>query len=149
MSIVGAGTASPERGSGALVSGRVVPSAPSPRPVATTDLVGEVGKWSFEGRRAVAALFRALGEPGRLSLVGFIAEAERCGSECVGHLGLAQGRVSAHLGRLVACGIVSKRRAGRRALYRIADRRTVDVLSLGWAIGQDTRRADPGRAGTS
>ena len=149
MSIAGAGTDRPERGSGALVSGRVVPPPASPRPVATTDRVGEVGRWSFEGRRAVAELFCALGEPGRLSLVGFIAEVERCGSECVDHLGLTQGRVSAHLGRLVACGIVSKRRAGRRALYRIADRRALELLALGWAIAEPAGRRDLRRAGTS
>ena len=147
MSIAGAD--SPQRGSGALVSGRVVPPPASPHPVATTDRVGEPGSWGFEGRRAVAALFRALGEPSRLSLVVFIAETERCGSECVGHLGLTQGRVSAHLGRLVACGIVSQRRAGRRVLYRVADRRALDVLSIGRAIAQDARRADPGHVGTS
>jgi DNA-binding transcriptional ArsR family regulator len=121
VSIAGAGTDCPQRASGALVSGRVVPPPASPRPVATTDRVGELGSWSFEGRRAVAELFCALGEPSRLSLVGFIAEVERCGTECIGHLGLAQGRVSAHLGRLAACGIASKRRAGRRALYRVAN----------------------------
>ncbi len=61
VSIVGAD--SPERGSGALVSGRVVPPPVSPRPVATTDRVGEVGRWSFEGRRAVARCSVPSGSP--------------------------------------------------------------------------------------
>ncbi len=105
----------------------------------------------MELRRAPCgrALFRALGEPGRLSLVGFLAEAERCGTECAGHLGLAQGRVSAHLGRLVVCGIVSQRRAGRGVLYRVADRRALELLALGWAITEPPGRRDPRRAGTS
>lgn len=149
MSVAEASTASRERATGVPVSDRAVPTPASPCPVATRDRVGEVGRWSFEGRRAVAELFCALGEPGRLSLVGFIAEAERCGTECVDHLGLTQSRVSAHLARLVACGIVSKRLAGRRVLYRVADRRALELLALGWAITVPPGRRDSRRAGTS
>ena len=149
MNAVKAGAAIRERGSGALASGRALPSPAAPRSVATTDRVGEASRRSFEGCRAVAAMFRALGEPGRLSLVGFIAEAERCGSECVDHLGLTQGRVSAHLGCLVARGTVTQRRAGRRVLYRVADRRALELLALGWAIAEPAGRRDLRRAGTS
>lgn len=150
MAVADPVTADRGTGTGAFASGRIVAPSASPRPVvATTPVPVEALRWRLEGRLAVAALFRALGDPGRLSLVGFIAEAERCGTECGGHLGLAQGRISAHLARLVACGIVSERRAGRRVLYRIADRRTLEVLSLGRAITQDARRADPRDAGTS
>jgi DNA-binding transcriptional ArsR family regulator len=144
-----AGAAGPERRFGAPASCRALLPAASPRGVGTTERVDEVARWSFEGRRAVASLFRALGEPGRLSLVGFIAEAERCGTECRGHLGLSQGRVSAHLARLVACGIVSQRRAGRRVLYRVADRRALELLALGWAIAAPTGRRESRGAGTS
>lgn len=133
-------------GAGAFVSGRTVAPSASSRPVVTTPASVEAVRWSLEGRLVVAALF---GDPGRLSLVGFIAEAERYGTECAGHLGLAQGRSSAHLARLVSCGIVSQRRAGRRVFYRIADGRTLEILSLGRAIAEDARRADPGNAGTS
>jgi len=151
MTIAETGAASPDRGFEALASDRVVPPLASPCPVATTAGSVEAARWSFEGRRAVAWLFRALGEPGRLSLVGFIAEAERCGTECMGYLGLSQGRVSAHLARLVACGIVSQRRAGRRvlSLHRLADRRTLELLALGWAIAAPTGRRDSRSAGTS
>jgi hypothetical protein len=102
-----AGAASPERGFGAPASCRAPLPAGSPRGVGITDRVDEVARWSFEGRRAVASLFRALGEPGRLSLVGFIAEAERCGTECRGHLGLSQ---------LVALGWAIAAPTGRRGL---------------------------------
>lgn len=149
MSIAGIGTDRPERGSGALASGHALPPAESPAPGATTEASSEVARWSFEGRRAVAALFRALGEPSRLSLLGFIAEAERCSTECAGHLGLARGRVTAHLARLVASGIVSKRRAGRRVLYQVADRRALELLALGWAITEPPGRREPRRAGAS
>lgn len=149
MSVAEPVTAGRGTGVGKLISGRIEPPSTSPRPAATTPVPVEVVRWRLEGRLAVTALFRALGDPGRLALVGFIAEAERCGTECAGHLGLAQGRISAHLARLVARGLISQRRAGRRVFYRIADGRTLEVLSLGRAIAEDARRADPGHAGTS
>ena len=149
MSVAAPVTAGRGTGTGAFVSGRIEPPSASPRPAATTPPSVEVVRWRLEGRLAVAALFRALGDPGRLSLVGFIAEAERCGTECAGHLGLAQGRISAHLARLVSCGIISQRRAGRRVLYRIADGRTLEVLSLGRAIAEDAPFSGERHAGTS
>lgn len=149
MSVAGPRAADQGTETGTFVSGRTVAPSASPRPVATTPASVEAVRWSLEGRLVVAALFRALGDPGRLSLVGFIAEAERYGTECAGHLRLAQGRISAHLARLVSCGLITQRRAGRRVFYRIADGRTLEILSLGQAITQDARRADPGHAGTS
>lgn len=142
---VAAGPVTTDRSTGTacLGSGRVGPPS--------TGLV-EMTSWSFEGRSAVAALFRALGDPRRLSLVGFLAEAERCGTECAGHLGLSQGRTSAHLACLISCGIVSQRRSGRRVLYRVADTRALGVLSLGWAIAEDVNtscRTGPLHAGAS
>jgi hypothetical protein len=98
-------------GTAVLASSSTGPSPGSPHPVASMPSPSpalERVPWSFEGRLAVAALFRALGDPGRLSLVGFIAEAERWGTQCATHVGLAQGRTSAHLARLVSSGLVSR-----------------------------------------
>jgi|SRR5579875_147008 len=86
------------------------------------------------GRDLLARFYRALGDPTRLALLAFCAEAERTGNECVDHAGLSQGRVSAHLGCLVSCGLLEVRRAGRFAYYRVTDPRVAELVALGASI---------------
>jgi len=83
------------------------------------------------GRELLARFFRALGDPTRLALLAFCAEGERTGNDCVAHVGLSQGRVSAHLACLVSCGLVDVRRCGRYAYYRTADPRVAKLVELG------------------
>ncbi|MHB1802346.1 MAG: ArsR/SmtB family transcription factor [Actinomycetes bacterium] len=84
------------------------------------------------GRELVAKFFRALGDPTRLDLLVVLAErGEATGTECVARAGLSQGRVSAHLACLVSCGLLSLRREGRYAYYRVADPRVLPLLDLG------------------
>ncbi len=83
------------------------------------------------GRDLLARFYRALGDASRLSLLEFCAVAERTGNECVEHVGLSQGRVSAHLACLVSCGLVSSRREGRYVYYRVDDPKVAELLRLG------------------
>src|SRR6266702_8296231 len=83
-----------------------------------------------DGVELVARFFRALGDPTRLRLLEFLLDAEHTVSECVQHIGLSQGRVSAHLACLADCGYVQARRAGRKAFYRVADPRVADLVML-------------------
>lgn len=89
------------------------------------------------GRDLLARFYRALGDPTRLALLAFCAEAERTGNECVTHVGLSQGRVSAHLTCLVSCGLVTVRRAGRFAYYQVADPRVAELVALGAGMVAD------------
>jgi len=89
------------------------------------------------GRDLLARFYRALGDPTRLALLAFCAEGERTGSECVAHAGLSQGRVSAHLGCLVDCGLLEVRRAGRYAYYQMTDRRVAELVGLGTSLVAD------------
>lgn len=82
------------------------------------------------GRAVIAKFFRALGDPSRLRLLEFVLQEEKTVSECVEHVGLAQGRVSTHLACLADCGFVHVRREGRFAYYRVADPRVADLLLL-------------------
>lgn len=102
-----------------------------------TDLVPD----SAEGRSVLAKFFRAAGDPSRLALLAFIAEAERTGSECVAYLGLAQSRVSAHLACLVTCGFVEARREGRFVRYTVGDQRVLDLVRLGAGLAADNAAA--------
>ncbi len=83
------------------------------------------------GRDLLARFYRALGDPTRLALLAFCAEEERTGNDCVAHVGLSQGRVSAHLACLVSCGLLEVRRAGRFAYYRTTDHRVTGLVELG------------------
>lgn len=89
---------------------------------------------SLLGQEAVARLLRALADPVRLRLVGFLLGGERNGSECVDHVRLSQGRVSVHLRCLVSCGLVAVRRDGRFAYYQVGDPRVAELVGLARAL---------------
>jgi DNA-binding transcriptional ArsR family regulator len=89
------------------------------------------------GRDLLARFYRALGDPTRLALLAFCTGGERTGSECVAHAGLSQGRVSAHLGCLVDCGLLEVRREGRFAYYQVTDPRVAELVGLGAAMVAD------------
>jgi DNA-binding transcriptional ArsR family regulator len=89
----------------------------------------------------VAKFFRALGDPTRLRLLEFLLHAEHTVSECVEHVGLAQGRVSTHLSCLAGCGYVRVRRDGRYAYYQVADPRVAQLVILAHAFAADNHSA--------
>jgi DNA-binding transcriptional ArsR family regulator len=89
----------------------------------------------------VAKFFRALGDPTRLRLLEFLLATEHTVGECVAHVGLSQGRVSAHLACLAGCGYVTVRRDGRYAHYRVADPRVADLVLLARALAADNGTA--------
>ena len=89
------------------------------------------------GRDLLARFYRALGDPTRLALLAFCAAGERTGSECVAYAGLTQGRVSAHLGCLVDCGLIEVRREGRFAYYQVTDPRVAELVGIGASMVAD------------
>lgn len=70
----------------------------------------------------LAGVFRALGDPGRLRLLSFLA-AQPGGEACVCHLteplGLAQPTVSHHLRVLTDAGLLERERRGTWIYYRL------------------------------
>jgi DNA-binding transcriptional ArsR family regulator len=85
----------------------------------------------------VAKFFRALSDPTRLRLLEYLLHAEHTVGECVQQVGLAQGRVSTHLGRLADCGYVTARRAGRRTFYTVTDPRVADLVMLARSLAAE------------
>jgi len=90
----------------------------------------------------VAKFFRALGDPTRLRLrlrlLEFLLHDEHTVTGCVDHVGLAQGRVSAHLSCLADCGYVQARREGRYTYSRVADHRVAQLVLLAHLPGAAT-----------
>ena len=77
-----------------------------------------------------ACLFRGLGDPTRLAILGHLAMGERRVRDLTVHLGLAQSTVSAHVACLRGCGLIDARAEGRSTWYSLAARAEVlDVLA--------------------
>lgn len=93
------------------------------------------------GVAVLAKFFRALGDPTRLRLLEFLMGGEHTVSECVLHVGLAQGRVSAHLGCLADCGYVEVRRAGRYAYYRTNEPKVAEIVQLARMLAAENAAA--------
>lgn len=89
------------------------------------------------GRAVIAKFFRALGDPTRLRLLEFVLHEEKTVSQCIEHVGLAQGRVSTHLACLADCGFVQLRRDGRFAYYGVADPRVAELVLFARALSAD------------
>jgi len=105
------------------------------------------------GVAVLAKFFRALGDSTRLRLLEYLVTAEHSVSECVRHVGLAQGRVSAHLACLADCGYLEVRRSGRYAYYRLTDPKVLEIVQLARRLAVDNAdalvsciRIDPVRA---
>jgi DNA-binding transcriptional ArsR family regulator len=69
----------------------------------------------------LANLFAAVGDPNRLALLRFLLKEEHCVTQCTEHIGLTQGAVSKQLVTLADAGLLSRRRAGRRAYYAVRE----------------------------
>jgi DNA-binding transcriptional ArsR family regulator len=93
------------------------------------------------GVAVIAKFFRALGDPTRLRLLEFVLHDEKTVTECVEHVGLAQSRVSTHLGCLADCGFVQVRREGRYSYYRVVDPRVAELVMLARSLSADNAAA--------
>lgn len=67
----------------------------------------------------VAPVLRVLGHPDRLRLVDLLQQREIPVAELADTLGLAPNAVSQHLGKMLARGIVARRRKGKQVYYRV------------------------------
>ena len=86
----------------------------------------------------IAARFRVLGEPMRISLLDRLRAGEATVGDLVAASGASQQNVSKHLGILAEAGIVGRRKVGNRVFYRIVD---ADVLGLCEQICGSIRRS--------
>jgi DNA-binding transcriptional ArsR family regulator len=69
----------------------------------------------------IAQRFRAMGEPLRIKLLDRLRAGEASVGELAAALGANQQNISRHLAVLHGSGIVSRRKAGTKTLYAIAD----------------------------
>jgi SAM-dependent methyltransferase len=88
-----------------------------------------------------AETFTLLGDENRIRLCALLRERELCVTDLVRVTGMAQSRVSTHLGRLREAGFVRDRRKGAQTFYALAG----DALPEGarLVLQQATRSPDP------
>jgi ArsR family transcriptional regulator, arsenate/arsenite/antimonite-responsive transcriptional repressor len=81
-----------------------------------------------------AALFHALSDPTRLSVMEMLRDGERCVCELQDELGAAQSRLSFHLRVLKDAGLVLDRKEGRWSYYTIAPEAVAEVHAMSVAL---------------
>lgn len=94
-------------------------------------------KADLERPDVLATFFQALADPTRVRILEMLAERPMTVSDLVSALGLAQGRVSAHLSCLRWCGYVRAEVDGRFNRYSLVDDRIRDILAAGESIVRD------------
>lgn len=87
----------------------------------------------------IAALFRGLADPARLSCLRAVRERPRTVGEVVAETGLSQPNVSKHLACLRGCGLVEAERSGRFVVYRLAGPQVEQVLAAAELLIRDAR----------
>jgi DNA-binding transcriptional ArsR family regulator len=83
-------------------------------------------------------VYRAIGDPTRRAMLDILAERERPVEELVARFGVSFSAVSQHLSVLHEAGLVSRRAAGRRRLYRTVPGPLDDVHA--WTARHLSRR---------
>lgn len=87
----------------------------------------------------IAARFKALGEPARLSILNTLRDGEMTVSELLELTGLGQANVSKHLRLLHSLGFVERRKEGLYVYYRLADEDVFQLCDLMCGrIGKET-----------
>lgn len=83
-----------------------------------------------EALELIAFRFRMLSEPMRLRILNALGSDEMTVSELVLVTGANQANVSKHLSALLNAGIVSRRKAGLTANYRVSDPTIFDLCDI-------------------
>jgi ArsR family transcriptional regulator, zinc-responsive transcriptional repressor len=76
-----------------------------------------------------AALLKALAHPGRVRIIGELADGDRCVHELVDALEMAQPTVSQHLQVLRSARLVSSTRVGKEQRYTLRDHHVHHIVA--------------------
>ena len=85
---------------------------------------------SDEALNLIASRFRLLAEPTRLKILHTLGTNEMNVSEIVEKTGANQANVSKHLSALLEAGIVSRRKEGLTANYRVSDETIFELCDV-------------------
>ena len=85
---------------------------------------------SDQALELVANRFRLLAEPTRLKILHTLGREELTVTELVEQTGASQANVSKHLAVLLNAAVVSRRKSGLKAHYRVADESIFDLCDV-------------------
>ncbi|CAN5474076.1 hypothetical protein BH10ACI2_BH10ACI2_02330 [soil metagenome] len=85
---------------------------------------------SDEALELIAGRFRMLSEPMRLRILKTLGDNEMSVTELVATTGANQANISKHLSILLHAGIVSRRKEGLTANYRVSDQTIFELCDL-------------------
>jgi ArsR family transcriptional regulator len=78
----------------------------------------------------IANRFRLLSEPTRLKILHTLGDVEKNVTELVAETGASQANISKHLGVLLDAAVVSRRKQGLTANYRVSDPTIFDLCDV-------------------
>jgi len=78
----------------------------------------------------IANRFRLLGDPMRLKILHTLGKSEMNVGELVGATKAGQANISKHLGTMLEAGIVSRRKEGLNAYYRVSDETIFELCDV-------------------
>lgn len=90
--------------------------------------MGKLAGATAPGIDRMGKLFRGLGDPSRLAILGLLRDGPRNVSEIIAATGLTQSNASTHLHCLWCCGLVTKRKQGRFVYYTVRSERVASLL---------------------
>ena len=73
-------------------------------------------------------IFKALSDTGRLEILEFLRDGEKCVCDIARNFGIRQPLVSRHLRILKNCGLVKQREEGTRRFYSVTDPRIFELI---------------------
>lgn len=85
---------------------------------------------SEEALEMIATRFRLLADPMRLRILHTLGTDEMNVGEVVAATKAGQANVSKHLGAMLEAGIVSRRKAGLNAIYRVSDETIFELCDV-------------------
>lgn len=83
-----------------------------------------------EALNMIASRFRLLSDPMRLKLLHTLGDKEMNVSDLVAATNGGQANVSKHLGVMLDAGIVSRRKEGLNAIYRVSDETIFELCDV-------------------
>ncbi len=85
---------------------------------------------SEEALELIANRFRLLADPMRLKILHTLGKSEMNVGEMVAATKAGQANVSKHLGTMLEAGIVSRRKEGLNAFYRVSDKTIFELCDV-------------------
>ncbi|BDD87716.1 ArsR/SmtB family transcription factor [Desulfofustis limnaeus] len=94
---------------------------------------------------AVCDLFKALADPGRLTIVNALAVEEMCVCDLAALLGVSESAASHQMRLLRIANLVTNRREGQVLYYRLADDHVMQLVATAVEHAREARRGAPGQ----